>query len=146
MARQTIIDKRQFHIGDVFMMKFTGTAHEQQGIRPAVVFQNNTGNKYSPNIIALPFTSVLKKRNMPTHVLIRASQSGLPRDSIVLCENPERVSKDRIGEYVTTLSDEQMKQIAIASLIATSAIAFLDQPSLQRVYKEAMRYNHFIES
>lgn len=146
MARKHFIDKRQFRIGDVFMMEFTGVAHEQRGVRPAVVFQNNVGNKYSPNIIALPFTSVLKKQHLPTHVLIRASQSGLSRDSIVLCENPERVSKDRVGEYITTLNDAQMRQIAVASLIATSAIAFLDAASLQHIRNEAMRYNNLLKN
>ena len=63
------------------------------GWRPGVVFQNNIGNAKSPNIIALPLTTCLKKLNMPTHVLVRADESGLKKDSMVLCENPERMSR-----------------------------------------------------
>lgn len=114
-------------LGDVFYMKFTGCASEQCGWRPGVVFQNNVGNEHSPNIIALPMTTSLKKRGQPTHVIISADASGLDRDSMVLCENPERMSKERVGHYITTLSDEDMRRIAYANLLATSAIAFLDE-------------------
>lgn len=51
-------------IGEVYLMKFGGSGSEQSGWRPGVVFQNNMGNAYSPNIIALPLTSSLKKLSM----------------------------------------------------------------------------------
>lgn len=113
-------------IGDVYLMKFGGSGSEQSGWRPGVVFQNNVGNAHSPNIIALPLTSSIKKTNQPTHVIVKAADSGLRRDSMVLCENPERMSKERLGQYLTTLSEEYMKQVAEANLLATGAIAYLD--------------------
>lgn len=133
--------KNDYRIGDVYMVEFYGCGCEQQGVRPAVIFQNNVGNKYSPNVIALPMTSVMKKLGQPTHVLIRASESGLDRDSLVLCENPERVCKLRIGEYITHLSHEHMKKIAIASVLASSAISFIDERTLLAVKSKADRLN-----
>ncbi len=123
------------------MMRFTGEGSEQKGWRPGVVFQNNTGNIHSPNIIALPLTSAIKKKNMPTHVFIRAVDSGLRIDSIALCENPERMSKNRIGEYITTLPDNYMTQIAKASLLASSVISFIDIKTLILCWKEAISLN-----
>lgn len=120
-------------IGDIYRMKFAGSANEQCGWRPGLVFQNNIGNIHSPNIIALPLTSILKKANQPTHVIVRADDTGLKKDSMVLCENPERMSKERIGEYITTLSDEYMKQVAEASLLASSVISYLDIELLMSV-------------
>ena len=73
----------QYRIGEVYLMKFDGTGNEQQGWRPGVVFQNNTGNQFSPNIIALPMTNSIKKKEQPTHVIIPA-EVGLNRDSMVL--------------------------------------------------------------
>lgn len=124
-------------LGDVFMMKFTGTSNEQNGWRPGVVFQNNVGNEHSPNIIALPMTSSIKKNAQPTHVIIRAANSGLKMDSMVLCENPERMSKAKLGSYITTLSDEEMRKIAYASLLATSAIAYLDERTILSAKEKA---------
>lgn len=135
-------EERYPRIGDVYNMYFDGTGSEQSGWRPGVVFQNNVGNSKSPNIIALPLTSSLKKLYMPTHVLVRASDTGLRKDSMVICENPEKMSKDKLGKYITTLSQRYMKDIAIANLIATSAISFLDKDSLLFVWERSVQMNY----
>lgn len=131
----------KYRIGDVYLMFFAGSGSEQSGYRPGVVFQNNTGNTYSPNIIALPITSALKKLSQPTHVLLRAEDTGLLKDSVVLCENPERMSKDRVGIYITTLSRKYMEEIATGSLLATSAISFITPQRLQSIWQSAARLN-----
>lgn len=128
-------------IGEIYLMKFDGEGCEQSGLRPGLVFQNNMGNTYSPNIIALPITSCLKKAGQPTHVVLYAENTGLKRDSMVLCENPERLSKAKIGRYITKLSDEYMRQIAEASLLATSVISFLDIDLLCGIWKRAIELN-----
>lgn len=128
-------------IGDIYSMHFDGIGSEQSGWRPGVVFQNNVGNKHSPNIIALPITSNLRKIHMPTHVFLLAVDTGLKKDSIVICENPQRLSKERLGRYISSLSFSYMREIAVAHLIATSAIAFLDQESLVHAWQQAVRLN-----
>ena len=132
---------KQFKIGDVYMMWFDGVGSEQHGMRPGVIFSNNVGNKYSPNVIALPMTSSIKKVNQPTHVVVKRDGTGLAKDSMVLCENPERMSKDRIGEYITTLSMDTVRKLAIASVLATSAIAFIEPESLINVWEAARSLN-----
>lgn len=122
-------------------MNFSGSGSEQNGWRPGLVFQNNTGNMYSPNIIALPLTTSIKKTGQPTHVVIRAEEGGLRKTSMVLCENPERMSKDRIGQYITTLSNEDMRRVAIANLLASSAISYLDMEILATVWRKASMLN-----
>lgn len=129
-------------IGDVYVMNFCGMGNEQRGWRPGLVFQNNIGNRFSPNVIALPMTSVIKKLNQPTHVFLPARETGLRCDSIVLCENPQRMSKQNIGQYLTTIPDNYMKKIAAASVISTSAISFLDPDMLLSVWQLAVDYNN----
>lgn len=126
-------------IGEVYLMEFGGDGSEQKGMRPGLVFQNNVGNEFSPNIIALPLTGQIKKLNQPTHVLIRASDSGLRKDSVVLCENPVCMSKSKIGRYLTTLSANDMARIAEANLIASAAIAFIDPRALLGIWQRASR-------
>ena len=70
-------------IGEVYLIKFNGNQHIQNGVRPGVIFQNDVGNKCSPNVVAPPLTSVIKKAYMPTHVFIPASNSGLRKNSVV---------------------------------------------------------------
>ena len=119
---------KNFSIGDVYLIHFNGDEHEQNGWRHGVVFQNNTGNVHSPNVIVLPMTSSVRKiyRKIPTHVVVYANDSGLKKDSVVLCKNPVSVSKTKCGNDLTTIPDKYMKEIAAAYLIATSALAFID--------------------
>ena len=128
-------------IGEVYYMRFGGTGSEQEGFRPGLVFQNNMGNAHSPNIIALPMTSVMKKLGQPTHVFVNGKEAGLKKNSLVLCENPECMSKERIGDYINKLPDKYMKQIAAASLLASSVIAYLDVDALVKAWQKAVRLN-----
>ena len=131
-------------IGEVYMMQFIGSGSEQDGKRPALVIQNNIGNTYSPNVIVLPLTSKIKKSGQPTHVFIPAKETGLERNSMVLCENPVSVSKERLGEYLTTLPDKYMSKVAEASILATSVIAFLDPAVILAVREKAAKLNNMV--
>ncbi len=128
-------------IGDVYLMDFGGSGNEQQGLRPGLILQNNIGNTYSPNIIALPLTSSLKKRHQPTHVVLPAESTGLLRDSMVLCENPETIAKDKLGKYLITLPKKYMSRIAAAHLLATSAISYISPEDLFSIWQQATALN-----
>lgn len=128
-------------IGEVYLMKFSGSGSEQVGWRPGLVFQNNVGNSHSPNVIALPLTSSIKKASQPTHVFIKASDAGLKKDSMVLCENPQRMSKDNLGKYLGKLSDACMRKVAEANLLASGAISYLDVVSLVTAWTKAVELN-----
>lgn len=132
---------RQPQIWDVYLMRFGGSGSEQNGWRPGIVFQNNIGNTYSPNIIALPLTSQIKKANQPTHVVLPAKETGLRKDSMVLCENPERMSKDRLGDYLTTIPAKYMAEIAAANILASAAIAYIDPDVLLSLWQKAISLN-----
>jgi len=134
-------EERKIKFGDIYYMQFSGTGSEQRGWRPGLVYSNNVGNEHSPNIIALPLTTAMKKLGQPTHVFLPSEAVGLGRDSLVLCENPERMSKDRVGDYITTLSDVYLADIAIASCLATSAVAFLTEEQMLDTWKRASSLN-----
>lgn len=133
-------------IGEVYMIKFEGVGSEQSGWRPGLVFQNNVGNLYSPNVIVLPLTSKLKKADQPTHVVLPAAETGLARDSMVLCENPESVSKSRLGKYLTTIPNQYMDKVAQAHILATSAIAFIDPSVILALREQALKLNASVQS
>lgn len=127
-------------IGDIYLVYFDGSGNEQKGFRPGLVFQNNVGNEHSPNLIVLPLTSALKKTNQPTHVFI-PKEVGLRKDSMVLCENPKCMSKYKLGEYITTLPEEYMVQVAVGNILSSSAIAFIDPDLLMSVWQKALALN-----
>lgn len=127
-------------IGDIYLVYFDGSGNEQKGFRPGLVFQNNVGNEHSPNLIVLPLTSALKKTNQPTHVFI-PKEVGRRKDSMVVCENPKCMSKYKLGEYITTLPEEYMAQVAVGNILSSSAIAFIDPDLLMSVWQKALALN-----
>lgn len=141
MATNTTNNNRVPKIGDIYFMKFDGDCNEQSGWRPGVVFQNNIGNYRSPNIIALPLTTAIKKKNQPTHVFISSLDTDILKDSLVLCENPERMSKSKIGNYITTLPDNYIVEIAKGSLIATSAIGYMNIDDVIDIWEQSIYIN-----
>ena len=79
---------------------------EQGGMRPVVVIQNNTGNKYAPTlIVAMVTTKVGNKPCLPTHYLIR-NNDALAEPSIVLLEQIRTIDKKRIKSYLGKTTKE----------------------------------------
>lgn len=128
--------------GDVVWVKFDDESigSEQHGMRPCVIVSNNVGNIHSTTVLAIPITSSQKSR-LPTHVAIPVGVAGLYRESIVLCENMAHISKERIREYIGKMPKYFMKQIAIASTLATSMISYLDSTELFAVYERCKGLN-----
>ena len=143
MKRKIIRNKKasKYQFGQVYLMEFVGEGHEQTGVRPGVVFQNNVGNRYSPNIVAIPLTTNLEKVGQPTHVFIPCDGTGLLKDSVALCENPKVIQKERIGNYLTTLPEDVMEEIAIANMLASSAIIYIGKDKLSSIYEQAAKLN-----
>lgn len=126
-------------LGDIYLMSFSGVGSEQKGVRPGIIFQNDIGNDRSPNVIALPLTTRIKNLTQPTHVLLLAEKYNLLADSLVLCENPQRMSKSRLLKYLGALEEEDIKSIAIGNILSSSAIALLSEEELLDVWKESKR-------
>ena len=91
---------------------------EQGGIRPILIVQNDTGNKYSPTIIAAAVTSKLSKAKLPTHIEIGANEFGLVKDSVILLEQIRTLDKRRLKERIGALSPPAMKKVNLALLIS----------------------------
>lgn len=79
----------------------------QSGLRPAIILQNNIGNKYSPTTLVCPLTSKTKKR-LPTHVVLNPEDCGILKQSVVLCEQLTVVDKAQISNKVGEIKDTAM--------------------------------------
>lgn len=97
---------------DLVMVDLKGAiGSEQKNKRPCLVISNDIGNKFSPIIIVLPFTSEMKKLEMPTHTLVQKNQqNGLKMDSMLLAEQPRTVDKRRVIRKLGKVSDSQTKR------------------------------------
>lgn len=104
------MEQREIKRGDIYHADLNPIfGSEQGGYRPVLIIQNNVGNQFSPTVIVAAITSKSKIK-MPTHVPIKEIE-GLERNSVILLEQLRTVDKQRLGDYICTLSREYMKQI-----------------------------------
>lgn len=104
--------------GDIFYADLSpAIGSEQDGFRPVLVLQNDTGNKYSPTTIVAAVTSCITKQKLPTHVKL-PQESGIQKESIILLEQIRTVDKARLCGMVGRADEETM--IAVDSAIAVS--------------------------
>ncbi|MBR5388433.1 MAG: type II toxin-antitoxin system PemK/MazF family toxin [Clostridia bacterium] len=91
---------------------------EQGGVRPILIVQNDTGNKYSPTVIAAAVTSKMNKAKLPTHIEINANEFGLSKNSVILLEQIRTLDKKRLKERIGALSAGTMQRVNAALLIS----------------------------
>lgn len=97
--------------GDVVIVRFDpAEGHEMKKTRPAVVVQNDIGNKNSSTTIVAPATGTY--RGYPFEVLVEASDSLFEKDSSVRLDQIRVVSiEQRIHSVVGTLDTPTMAAI-----------------------------------
>nr|CAA71064.1 unnamed protein product [Staphylococcus aureus subsp. aureus COL] len=120
--------------GDVYLADLSPVqGSEQGGVRPVVIIQNDTGNKYSPTVIVAAITGRINKAKIPTHVEIEKKKYKLDKDSVILLEQIRTLDKKRLKEKLTYLSDDKMKEVDNALMISLGLNA-VAQPEKLGVY------------
>lgn len=110
---------QQFSRGEIYYIDFgDGVGSEQRGYRPAVIISNNIGNRNSTTVIVAAITTLRpNKVKLPTHVYV-GTETGLDNPSIILLEQIRTISKERVSDYVGTLSEGQIKALWRALVIS----------------------------
>jgi len=106
--------------GDIYYADLSPVVgSEQGGVRPVLIIQNDTGNRYSPTVIAAAITSQTGKAKLPTHIDLPVDHScGLSRDSVVLLEQIRTLDKRRLREHMGRVDETMMKQVDTAIAVS----------------------------
>lgn len=101
--------ERTIKRGEVYWIDFD----PPYGTRPALVIQNNIGNKFAPSVIVVAITAAVVAKSYPTDVLL--PDGLLPKEnSRVLAGDVLTVKKARVGDYITALPDDVMEEVNLA--------------------------------
>lgn len=91
--------------GDIWLVNFNpGRGSEQQGIRPALVVQNDVGNQFAATTIVAAITTTIKP--YPVTVVVRGGTCGLSRESMVNLAQILTVDKQRLIRRLGQLTPE----------------------------------------
>ena len=105
--------------GDIYYADLSPVVgSEQGGVRPVLIVQNDTGNRYSPTVIAAAITSQTNKARLPTHIGLSAQNYGLPKDSVILLEQIRTLDKRRLRERMGRVDAEMMERVDAALAVS----------------------------
>ncbi len=83
--------------GEIWLVNLDPTkGSEQAGIRPIIIFQENTLSKFTSTVITIPLTTNLRRAALPTCFLLSSGQGGLSQDSVALCHQLRVLDKTRL--------------------------------------------------
>ncbi len=72
--------------GEIYWVEFDPVkGSEQGGLRPALIVQNDTGNRYSATTVVAAITRTMPPQPYPFVVVIEPHESNLPERSAVNC-------------------------------------------------------------
>jgi mRNA interferase MazF len=98
--------------GEIYFIDFPVTgAGEMAGPHPALILQNDVGNRASQLTIVAAITSNLHVARLPVGVRIAPKESGLPRLSVVHLGHLYTIDKRRLGRRAGMLSQARLRNV-----------------------------------
>ncbi|MFC1768212.1 type II toxin-antitoxin system PemK/MazF family toxin [Nanoarchaeota archaeon] len=101
--------------GDIVLVNLDPVKGSEQGkTRPAVIIQNDVGNKFGSTTIIAPITSKLFLKEYPINVHLSVSESGLDKESTMLMNQVRTIDKSRIIKKISSLDNLIMEKVNLA--------------------------------
>jgi mRNA interferase MazF len=91
--------------GDVYLADLNPSrGSEQAGIRPVIIVQRDTLDRFTTTVVVFPVTSNLRRARIPGTVVIPSGEGGLMQESVVLCYQIVVIDRQRLIQKLGTLS------------------------------------------
>jgi len=117
-------EMRELRRGDIVLTRFPYiTDPERSKERPAVVIQNDVGNRFSQNLIVAAISSRMPGRDYPIHFRVPTDSpqwkgTGLQRDSVVKTEVILTIPKKSVTQVIGRFGEAAMHSIDECLLIS----------------------------
>jgi mRNA interferase MazF len=109
--------------GEVYLVSFDPTIGvEIQKTRPALVIQNDIGNRYAPLTIVAAITSHRDRPLYPHQVLIEAPEGGLQVNSAILLNRIRSFDKQRLVRRLGVLKAGTLAKVDRALQISLGLV------------------------
>ena len=109
--------------GEIYWVDWSpGRGSEQSGLRPALVVQNDVGNKFSPVTIIAPISSIKEiTKPLPIMIFLEKGEGGLKEESYVDCGQIRTIDKnERLITKFGSLNKSRISEIDKALKISLS--------------------------
>src|SRR5580704_18667768 len=110
--------------GEVYLVSFDPTVgHEIKKTRPALVIQNDVGNRFSPLTIVAAITSKISAVLYPVEVVVQPSKTnGLEATSAIRLDQIRTVDKQRLIKRLGSVDPFVMRNVDEAVQISLGLV------------------------
>lgn len=110
--------------GEIYLVSFNPTVgHEIRKTRPALVIQNDVGNRYSPVTIVAAITSKISQIPYPVEVVIQPdSANGLTVRSAIRLDQLRTVDRQRLSKRLGQIDRSSMLKVDEAVKISLGLV------------------------
>jgi len=107
-----LIEAPTYKRGDVLLVLFPFiTDYAQSKPRPAVVIQNDVGNRFSPNLIVAAISGQVPGKNYPINHRLAQGAGGLDRASVVLAGVILTIPKASVIKRIGHFNDSDLRAV-----------------------------------
>ena len=108
--------------GQIWLVSFNPSrGSEQKGVRPALIIQNDIGNKYSKTTIIAAISTAIS--DYPQNVFIsKSKKNGLSADSMVKLGQILTIDKKRLIKKLGTVSNSVMEKVDYAVQLSLGVV------------------------
>jgi mRNA interferase MazF len=105
--------------GEIWLVDLEPTrGAEIKKTRPALIIQNDIGNRASPLTIVAPISSKFSLPLYPIQVRVNAREDGLTEDSVILLNQIRSIDKTRLVKRVGRLTAITMQSVDVSIRIS----------------------------
>ncbi|MCF7999105.1 MAG: type II toxin-antitoxin system PemK/MazF family toxin [Methylovulum sp.] len=103
---------------EIYLVNLDPTIGSEQGkTHPVLIISSDETNVILPVINMLPLTSLKQGRRIyPNEVLLKKEQSGLDKDSLVLCYQIRTIDKKRLIKKLGEIKNDDIRTEIIDAL------------------------------
>lgn len=117
--------------GEIYLHDFgSNEGSIQNGVRPVLVVQCDEGNQASTTTVVAALTSVIKKRYLPSHIIL-GDKFGLKEPSMVMLEQLKTVNQAELTEYIGFVDSEYLLRKVNIGLKKALGL-WVDRPQKQK--------------
>lgn len=103
---------KQVNQGDLYLVDLNPIiGHEQAGLRPVLILQNNILNRHLYTVVVAPITSNLKAKGLMTTYFLPAKLTKLRQDSVALLYQLRTIDKSRLIKEMGHLPKKDFSQL-----------------------------------
>jgi mRNA interferase MazF len=105
---------KQINQGDIYMANLDPIkGHEQAGLRPVLILQNNILNRNLNTVIIAPLTSNVSAKGKRTTEFLPKKKTGLRIDSVALFFQIRTLDKSRLIKEVGHIGKKDFSQMRV---------------------------------